>query len=221
MSYFDVQSGPGRRKEGGREKHYPKDGRYYQMVWDSFKRDLEEIEEKFKLVDHMESQRDKEAADYLRRSQVMFLTSTLDNFMHEVIRFGMKEVFVGKWKMTNAFLSYQVPFRIVFDYKKGREDRETFIDSVDDEFRRITLTYADQIKGKLSLVGLTVDVPKELDSGLRNLNKRRNAIAHQGDAVRGSDEKTRISSGEVKYFISLVSKMGDMVDRAVREKGIG
>ncbi len=218
---FDVSRGPSSRKEGGRKKNYPEDSRYYEMMYKSFLKDLEEIDEKFYIIDGLEKQRDKDAADYIRRSQVLFLTSTLDNFMHEAIRFGMKQVFVGKWKMTNSFLNYQVPFRIVFDYKKGREDSETFIDSVDDEFRRVTLTYADQIKGKLQLVGLDINISKELDSGLRNLNRRRNAIAHQNDAVRGSEEKTRITSGEVRFFISLVKEMGALVDSSVRSKGLG
>lgn len=218
---FDVSRGPSPRKEGGRKKNYPEDSRYYEMMYKSFLKDLEEIDEKFYIIDGLEEQRDKDAADYIRRSQVLFLTSTLDNFMHEAIRFGMKQVFVGKWKMTNSFLNYQVPFRIVFDYKKGREDSETFIDSVDDEFRRVTLTYADQIKGKLQLVGLDINISKELDSGLRNLNRRRNAIAHQNDALRGSEEKTRITSGEVRFFISLVKEMGALVDSSVRSKGLG
>ena len=144
-------------------------------------------------------------ADDILRSQVLFLLSLLDFYIHEIVRIKLIEIFSGetilqKSKAYNKILITMEDFQ---NYQKSSSEKEWFKDIIIKKHGFLSFLSSDKIKEVFKLItddSLFDNISKNL--GLKNsdfsakidlIYKRRNKIAHQSDTQHGTLEQNDIT----------------------------
>jgi len=125
------------------------------------------------------------------RSELVLSVSAFDYFIHEIVRMGMLNCYVGKRQKTKAFLSFQCKIDSILEYSKNPQT----LDWLDNEIRTHhgwkSFEHPDNIAAAISLIsdvklweqiGFSLgDSPTNLREKLRLIVDRRNKIAHEAD----------------------------------------
>lgn len=61
-----------------------------------FQNGIDSIENQFNIADYLTSNNKIEEAQNIYRSQIVFLESILDFYMHELVKYGLFQIFTNK-----------------------------------------------------------------------------------------------------------------------------
>lgn len=87
------------RGESTREKFHTGVVRFeLDQIMKHFTDNINAIKDQFIVADDLISSDKKEAGETIWRSQVVFLASALDFYMHELTKYGLCQIFSGKWE---------------------------------------------------------------------------------------------------------------------------
>ncbi len=176
----------------------------------------------------------EEGAEILR-SQVVFVESAYDYFLHELIRLGVLNIFAGEWPEDgSAYLELQLSLGVLKKALSCSEVEDWLTDWITDKYSHVTLMDYPSLKDICGLLGISVkevadlafyrfgsdvDTEQMLENELHSLYQRRNQIAHQSDRKMGTAEREEISCEYVEEKIHNVRKVVLALCELARSKG--
>lgn len=204
------------RQQNTRNKKVIKIPTDLSKIQDDFDINIKNVENKFTLTDDLKNGNLSSARD-IWRSQIVFLDSTLDFYIHEITKYGMSKIINDEWKTTPNFNRYKVSMKFVKTIINSPENLSLFLKEIDKINQRLCFMYSENIKQQLKLIGVSVSFTDDEVETINNLYKRRNEIAHQADYTNGI--KNSITEPDVKNFIDCVKKLQNKIQEAVKSKG--
>ena len=88
------------------------------------------------------------------RSQVVFLDSAFDFFMHEATKYGMVQIFQGIWEKTEKYNNFTVRLGDISDVLRNSEQENWFLNIVNDTYAEDTFMSSEAVIGQLNLIGI-------------------------------------------------------------------
>ena len=223
------------RKEGTREKVTPV---MIKFQLDEIKRHFDEnvqyIRAQFKIADEMLQLGKEDDAKTIWRSQIVFVESAFDFYLHEITKYGLSEMFTGGWEKTEKYYNLSVKMSIVDKALNAREDTEWFIEFVNDFYKEKTLVSYESVKDQMNLLGLNVQdvadgvfyergsdvkTKEKLKNSLEGLYHRRNIIAHQSGRRHSDAQLEEISKELVESHLEDVEKVVQKIHELAEQNG--
>lgn len=202
-----------KRGKPQREKRTPAADINFERIKQNIKNNISDVKAKFSLATR-ECATDIHAAEEIWRSQVVFLDSALDFYVHEVTTYGIVKVFNNEWPETKAFNEKRVSLGFAIKLMK---DSENAVSLLTEEINRLNQQYCfmeyENISSNLKMIGITPD--KSFHNNIDSFYKRRNLIAHQSDRLPGETEKQPITEQNVTDFITLVESFVNDINAKV------
>lgn len=187
------------------------------QIKERFDNNLASIHKQFSIAEMLKSEGKIEECESIWRSQIVFLESALDFYIHEVSKYGMINIFSGNWEKTEKYNNYLIPMKYVEEGLKKPESKSWLLRYLNERFSMEVYLSADSMKNQLNLLGLFFEpvmekaFPKPLkpDSTYREgktvvkeLFERRNQIAHQTDRQHNDATPNTISREYVERCLS-------------------
>lgn len=198
-----------------------------------FNENIENITNHFTLADQLWAENHSEAAKDIWRSQILFLESALDFYIHEITKYGMPKILNGEWMSTQKFENFRINLAVVIEAIRNPEDPSWFLESISQTYATVSFMSFTAIKDQLNLIGIdpksvaddaffhhgsaekTVD---QLKKALDELYNRRNAIAHQSDRSHHDACRREIDKAYVVQAITTVQKIVTAINKNLEDK---
>lgn len=186
-----------------------------------FQNNTASIKNKFAVAERLFEIRDTDGAKDIYRSQIVFLESALDFYMHSLGIYAMEQMYNGNWEKTAGYKDLKVPIDKVMDAIGHPEDTSWINDVIVSYHSSKTYMSPGEIKGQLTLIlgqgfykkvadkmyydrNSHMKTEKKLTKKLQDLFDRRNKIVHQADRNHKSGEEYDIDRQEVAEAIECV-----------------
>lgn len=196
-----------------------------QEIKDRFDNSIQSIENKFDIYEQLVlSGKDDEAKDILR-SQIVFIESAIDFFLHEMTKYGYYKMFSNDWDKTSQYKRFNVKMEIVEKGLNSGNSKEWFFEYVNDTFNRVVFLSSESMKDQLNSIGIPFkdvmhhvfaekneeESVKKAKKFIENLFSRRNVIAHQNDRNHDSALQNDIDRNYVEENIKTIKKIADKI----------
>lgn len=190
-------------------------------IAERFVSNLQSIKSQFNLAEQLKAEGNSQYKDILR-SQIVFLDSAFDFFMHEVTKYGMVQIFQGVWKKTERYNNFTIRLGDISDVLQNPEQENWFLDIVNDSYAEDTFMSSEAVIGQLNLIGVKwqsvadrafyeqgskIPTKDKFKNILNSLFKRRNQIAHQADCLHETGVKIEIEREDVEAYITDIEKI--------------
>lgn len=222
------------RKEEIREKISPAIVKFQlNEIKEHFDENLQYIQSQFDIADELFQKGREEEARNIWSSQIVFLESAFDFYLHELTKFGLSEMFAGNWDKTKKYHNLSVRMSVVDKALNAREDSGWFLEFVNEFYREITLVSYESVKDQMNLLGLnlqkvadavfhernsTIKTKDKLKRALEVLYRRRNMIAHQSGRRHSDAQKVEITKDMVEKFIEDIEKIVEEIHKLAKQK---
>ena len=223
------------RREGTREKVIPAIVKFQLSdIENHFKENIRYIRAQFHIADNLLQEDREEEAKNIWRSQIVFLESAFDFYMHELNKYGLSEIFIGNWEKTEKYSNLSIKMDIVDKALNAREDTGWFLEFVNEFYKDKTLVSYESVKDQMNLLGLKMQevadaVFYERDSSVKTKDKLkyrlqelydcRNVIAHQAGRRHSDAQRENISKEMVEVYIEDVEKIVEKIQELAQQKG--
>lgn len=223
------------RQEEIREKVSPVIVKFHlNEIEEHFDENLQYIRDQFAIGDELWRNGRGEDAGNIWSSQIVFLESAFDFYLHELTKFGLSEMFIGNWDKTEKYNNLSVKMRIVDKALNEREDSEWFLEFVNEFYKEITLVSYQSVKDQMNLLGLnlqevadaifyergsTVKTKDKLENSLEGLYRLRNVIAHQSGRRHSDAQREEITKDMVEKHIENVERIVKKIQKLAGQKG--
>lgn len=203
-------------------------------IEEHFDENLQYIQSQFDIADELvQSQREEEARN-IWSSQIVFLESAFDFYLHELTKFGLSEMFVGNWDKTEKYNNLSVRMSIVDKALNAREDTEWFLEFVNGFYRELTLVSYKSVKDQMNLLGVelqdiadavfyemgsNIKTKDKLENCLEGLYHKRNVIAYQSGRRHSDAQREEVTKDMVEKYIEEVEKIVRKIQDLARRKG--
>ncbi|WP_289290185.1 HEPN domain-containing protein [Sporofaciens musculi] len=190
-------------------------------ILNRFANNLSSIKSQFILAEKLKSDGNTQYKNILR-SQVVFLDSAFDFFMHEITKYGMVQIFQGVWKKTDKYNNFPIRLGDISEVLKNPEQENWFLDIVNDAYAEDTFMSSQSVISQLNLIGIkwqdvaknaffeqtsTTPTSKKFKNTLNDLFRRRNQIAHQADRLHETGEQIDIERETVETYLNNIEKI--------------
>jgi len=172
------------------------------------------------------------------RAELVLAVSALDYYIHEIVRFGMLEIYLGKRAPTASLLKFNVTLEgVIQSFAKmndvSREESKSmveYVDWLDNEIRNRhgwhSFQRADKIAEAIRLISkdqLWQEVaenlqqsPQDIKQSLDLIVNRRNQIAHESDMDPTSiDSRWPIDEPMVEESIAFIEIIAKEISKVV------
>jgi len=95
-------------------------------IKEHFDESLHSIRKQFDVAEYLISVGKFKEAENIFRSQIVFLESILDFFMHEITKFGLYRIFTKEWPITEKFNNLEIPMSKLMNALTDTESTEWF-----------------------------------------------------------------------------------------------
>ena len=223
------------RQEEVREKISPVIVKFpLNEIAEHFGENLQYIRSQFTIADELFQNGRVEEAENIWSSQIVFLESAFDFYLHELTKFGLSEMFIGNWDKTKKYNNLSVRMSIVDKALNAREDSGWFLEFVNEFYKEITLVSYKSVKDQMNLLGLNLQevadaVFYERDSSIKTRDKlrtalevlyfRRNMIAHQSGRRHSDAQREKITKDMVEKSIEDMEKIVGEIHKLAKQKG--
>ena len=206
------------RREGTREKVIPAIVKFQLSdIENHFKENIRYIRAQFHIADNLLQEDREEEAKNIWRSQIVFLESAFDFYMHELNKYGLSEMFIGNWEKTEKYSNLSIKMDIVDKALNAREDTGWFLEFVNEFYKDKTLVSYESVKDQMNLLGLKIK--DKLKYRLQELYDCRNVIAHQAGRRHSDAQRENISKKMVEVYIEDVEKIVEKIQELAQQKG--
>ncbi|WP_293312563.1 HEPN domain-containing protein [Pedobacter sp. UBA5917] len=161
----------------------------------------------------------------LLRSEIVYAVSALDKMIHELVKIGMVEIFLGTRPYTSAFGNYQLslsqqaeiaaathPIPPAAIFQGIIERKHSFLSFQDPEKLKdaLGLVWDEPHKWQkiATALGLTMNAAK---GTLNNIVIRRNQIAHEMDLDLSSGITQTLTHTDTQDMVTYVKNLGDQI----------
>lgn len=201
-------------------------------IKERFDESLNTIRNYFELAEYLISVDKYKESENIYRSQIVFLESILDFFMHEITKFGLYRIFIKEWESTEKFKNLEIPMSIVMDALTNTESTEYFFDYINSRYSSEVMQDWSVIRDQLNLIGISWSLvcqqcnhgKDEKDSitnakiKLIELYKRRNEIAHQNDRRHTDAEQQGITRSYVEEKMEFIDNFVNAIYDIAKQK---
>ena len=192
-----------------------------------------EIEKQFETAKHLADSGDSVECENIWRSQVIFIESSLDYYLHEISKCGFISILNGKWDKTERYNSFRIPMSEVERLIQNPESSTEISEYIIDRFSREVYLSFESMRDQLNMLGIPFNdvmeraFPKPDDKDVeyrdgktvvRDLFNRRNHIAHQLDKNHYDGVKEPITEAFVMQCISEVNLIVNSIHSFVINK---
>ena len=156
----------------------------------------------------------------LIRSDLVFLVSALDRFIHDLVRIGMIKSFQGVRPKTNAYLNFSIPLSQVDTMVNSSimPPELIFEQQILNSHKHLAFQEPDKISNALSLIwnephkwqkiSQKLGEPEnDIRTKLKNIVIRRNQIVHEADMDLQTGDLQQIDSSDVEMSIEFIEKI--------------
>lgn len=204
---------------------------------DEIKRHFDEnmgyIEQQYEVAQMLIADDKFEDGENVWRSQIIFLDSALDFYLHELTKYGLWKIFKGDWPKTEKYNNLKVKMPFLEKAIENVDDKSWFNDYVNNEFSSVSMMSYDVVKDQMNLLGVNVSEiadkafyfrgaeEKTVDKLKRRINElygRRNLIAHQSDRKAHNAEREKITQADVEAFVGDIKKIVDAIHSVAIDK---
>ena len=193
-----------------------------------FDDNINNIEQTFGIVDKLIELNEEEKSKNIMRSQIVFLVSAFDFYVHELTKYGFIKMFCHEWESTNKYNEFQVDMSLLEQAINKPESYDWFLNYINERFKRITFMSYKQIREQFELLGIDLDsiMQKTFDKTnysnykkvFKDLTDRRNEIAHQSDRSHYDAKQNTIFKHDVEEFIDFVKKIVEAIQAFIISK---
>jgi hypothetical protein len=202
-------------------------------IFKHFSENIASIQAQFAVADELYEKSKVDECENIWRSQIVFLESAFDFYLHEIVKYGLCEIFCGNWNQTEKYKNITVQMKTVTIALSENGNKEWFLKFINEMYKVMTLTSFLAVKDQMNLLGIdiksiadrafyqqgsTVQTKEKLKQRIEELFKRRNAIAHQSDRNHADAQKNSIKKDIVLEFISDIEKIVDAIHKIVAKK---
>lgn len=201
-------------------------------ITNRFANNLLSIKSQFSLVEQLKNDSNLQYKDILR-SQIVFLDSAFDFFMHEITKYGMVQIFQGIWEKTEKYNNFTICLGDISEVLQNPEQENWFLDIVNDSYAEDTFMSSEAVISQLNLIGIkwqdiadrafyernsNTPTKDRFKSTLNSLYRRRNQIAHQADCLHETGDKIDIEREMVETYIDNIEKIVTTISNAIEHK---
>ena len=195
-------------------------------IKERFDKNIESIRGQFNVADKLFSEGNVEECENIWRSQIVFLESALDFYIHEISKYGMINIFKKNWAKTEKYNNYLIPMKYVEDGIRNPQSQTWFLNYLNDRISTEVYLSANSMKDQLNLLGINFGpvmsraFPKpngdeaSINEGkkvIKELFERRNQIAHQADRHHNDATRNDITKEYVEQCIANVISIVDSI----------
>ena len=181
------------------------------------------IETQFEIYTALEQQGKEIEGKNILRSQIVFLESALDFFLHEITKIAMINMLSGVWAKTERYKNYKIPMSCVEIAIEDNESTKWFLEHVNQAFSRSVFIGFEEFKDQVNMLGFDCNevlriafqhhgTPNQAylagKAFLIELFKRRNQIAHQTDREHRTAQMADISK---EYVIDCITNVKNII----------
>lgn len=162
--------------------------------------------------------------DDLLRSKLVYAVSAFDKLIHDIVRQGMVEIYIGKRPPTPKYLAETIPVSVVQQLITATTPPPELIfeQTVRAKLKILSFQDPDKVSDGLAYVwnesqkwqkiaaAIGAD-EKVTRTTLKVIATRRNSIVHEADTDPVSENKLPISRGEVEDVGMLLRKVGEAI----------
>lgn len=176
-----------------------------QPILDRFNSNIDDIRSHFQTADDLLAlQPPKQtAAEDIWRSQIVFLDSALDFYIHEIVKYGIVKMFNGDWAESTDYKKMKVRLSFAVDLAQNPSSASKLLEEID-EMNKYSCFMGKKIKDALRFINIKYKLTSAEEAFLVDLYDRRNQIAHQSDRIPGQQQKQPISKSYVEDFINKI-----------------
>ena len=177
-----------------------------QPILDRFKDNIVDIRSHFSVAaDLLNSKPPKQnAAEDIWRSQIVFLDSAFDFYIHEIVKYGIIKMFNGDWTETNGYKNLKVHLSFAVDLAQNPNSTSKLLDEIDEINRYSCFMGAKKLSEQLKFIDVNCRLLNSEEKLFNDLFNRRNQIAHQSDRMHGQTQKNAITKNYVEDFINKI-----------------
>lgn len=198
-----------------------------------FEENLAYIQQQYAVAQRLISEGSIDDGENVWRSQIIFLDSAFDFYLHEITQYGLRRIFLNYWEKTEKYNNLKVKMPFLEKAIEAVDDKAWFDEYTNREFSQVPMMSYEVVKDQLNLLGIHAQkiadkafyrkgaTEKTLDKLKRRISElysRRNLIAHQSDRKLRNAEREKISEEEVKEFVEDIKKIVYSIHKAVAEK---
>lgn len=198
-----------------------------------FDESLASIRSQFDIAESLSTAGKIDECRDIWRSQIVFLEGILDFYLHEISKYALYQMFLGRWEKSSKYESLKVNMSDVENALNAPESKIWFFRFLNERFSRDVFLSVESMRDQLNLLSLPfADVMRTafaesgekqaLDDGkqfVKLLFDRRNAIAHQVDRSHISAEKNDISREYVEECMDGVCRIIHAIHSLAEAKG--
>ena len=165
----------------------------------------------------------------LLRAEIVLIVSALDQFVHELTRLGMMEIWRGSRAVTPAYLRFEISMEIATRLAVGI-GADVHLDSeIRTRHSFLTFQQPDRIADAVRLFspielwnGIALSLgenPRDLRNQLKLIVDRRNKIAHEADVDPSyPGQRWPIERKDAEDSLAFIKKIGDVIFTLVTER---
>lgn len=198
-----------------------------------FNDNIELIKSQFKIAEELIINGKESEAAEIWRSQIVFLDSAFDFYLHEVVKLGIICVFHGDWEKTDKYNNLLLKMSNVEEAIHDTEDdawlkqwinkkyaSETFMSfsAFKDICNLLNIDYRIIADAVFYIDGGTVKTVDQIKNRIDGLFTRRNQIAHQMDRLHENAERLKIEQADVEMYICDIVNIVNAVGEEIRKK---
>lgn len=187
-----------------------------------FDENISNIEQNFEIVDKMIAINEIDKSKNILRSQIVFLESALDFYLHELSKCGMVKIFNGDWPKTDRYNNLKVEMKLIDAAIKNPESCDWLLDYINEKNKKEVYISLDSMRDQLNLLGIEFErvvtnafsdksnsegIPINGKQVIKDLFNRRNEIAHQSDRNHFNSEQNDITKEYVLENIDYVKSI--------------
>ena len=196
-----------------------------------FNENLKLLQDQFPIADHLVANHNIDAAKTIWRTQIVLLASAYDYFMHEIIWFGLFQMFNQDWAKSDGYNELTITLAQLDSIQDNPEDSEWFKKYITDKYSSDTMMSFAALKKTLKLLniplkeiadkafyqrGCTIKTETQLTNKLNAVYYRRNHIAHQSDRSHENAEQMDITKTEVENFVQDIQKIVNAITEKLK-----
>lgn len=201
-------------------------------IWKHFNDSIEAVSTQYKVADSLAASGDIDGCKDIWRSQVVFAEGILDFYIHEISKYCLFRMYVGRWEKSDKYKMLMVPMEKVEEAIDAAESNEWFFEYLNSRFSRDVFISKESMKDQLNLIGIEYGktmvkaFPRDKDemsikdgsSIVEELFRRRNQIAHQNDRSHLNAEKSDIKKEYVIDYISKIVSIAGAIYKIAKAK---
>ena len=196
-------------------------------IKEHFEVNISAINNQFDVASNLQNVGRESDQKNIYRSQIVFLESAFDYYLHELNKYGLRQILAGNWAKTPKYNNLRIPMKQVEIGLQEPSAQEWFVEFINEAYSRDVMTSHEYLKDQLNMLGINLaEVLSEVfpeeekpQQFIIDLYDRRNRIAHQTDRDHADATQTDITEEYVKDCIAKVVKIVFALHNRANDKG--